>query len=310
MRAVTRRAGEGRKSPARAMWVLFAALAAVGGCARDDCSGSPCGTDACATAGWDARAKPDAAGPRADAETESRVAAGVVPRGCDSPVSPTAVEFAYAKMLIEHNGTDEDTGFQGALDGVPWSWARICGPEGPVMTVETEGNLTGVGLTELFFETQEPPNSEIPIPQWLANLPEGKYRFLGETLAGLEMEGSANFTHAIPSTPLITNPAEDAVLDPAEDLVVAWNPVTTTLDGKAVTVTHYQLVVELDEPGWDAHQGFGASKYDVTVPASTTQMRVPAEFLAPGAAYDLEVLAIEESGNQTIGAISFSTKGP
>ena len=39
--------------------------------------------------------------------------------------------------------------------------------------------------------------------------------------------------------------------------------------------------------------------YDVHVPPSLTSLSVPDEFLQPGTVYELEVIALEESGNQT-----------
>lgn len=54
---------------------------------------------------------------------------------------------------------------------------------GPVLSVWIEasvnprGKLRNLGLTELFFETNEPLNTDVPIPQVLANLPAGTYDF-------------------------------------------------------------------------------------------------------------------------------------
>lgn len=48
-------------------------------------------------------------------------------------------------------------------------------------------------------------------------------------------------------------------------------------------------------------------EFSVHVPAQTTSVTVPAEFMVPGAEYDLEVLAIEAGGNQTITTREFST---
>lgn len=50
----------------------------------------------------------------------------------------------------------------------------------------------------------------------------------------------------------------------------------------------------------------GLSMY---LPASITQIEIPEEFFEPGTDYLWEVLAIEESGNQTPIDSSFSTKG-
>jgi hypothetical protein len=38
-----------------------------------------------------------------------------------------------AKLNIEHNATDLDTGFQGALDGEGWQRLEVIGPEGKII---------------------------------------------------------------------------------------------------------------------------------------------------------------------------------
>ena len=47
------------------------------------------------------------------------------------------------------------------------------------MSVRARGRMRRVGFTEMFFETQQPENAEVPIPRMLANLPEGTYEFEG-----------------------------------------------------------------------------------------------------------------------------------
>mgnify|MGYP001611115032 FL=1 len=53
--------------------------------------------------------------------------------------------------------------------------------------------------------------------------------------------------------------------------------------------------------------GLSRPVYDVHVPADLTSLAVPAAFLLPDTLYELEVLALEESGNQTISVGSFRT---
>ena len=48
-----------------------------------------------------------------------------------------------AKLIIEHNATDQDTGFQGFIDGDGWRRLSIAGPAGAVLTIETRGTLGG-----------------------------------------------------------------------------------------------------------------------------------------------------------------------
>ena len=223
--------------------------------------------------------------------------------------SGAAPAFAEAKILIEHNGVDEDTGFQMFVDGGPWSELSLAGPGAVLLEVTAQGELAGFGLTEMFFETNEPPNATVPIADVLTVLPEGEYTFTGVDIDSGEMLASkATLTHDIPNPPPVTQPADGALVDPDADLVVSWDAVTQTLDGKNVSIVAYQLIVvrDLDLP---PAQGFSTEELSATVLPSVTSVTVPHEFLTPGTPYQIEVLALEESGNQTIGGISFETSG-
>jgi hypothetical protein len=231
----------------------------------------------------------------------------------------TSVQFASAggkpiplkeaKLIIEHNAKDEDTGFQGFLDSEGWNRITVTGPDGKVLDFRGEGKLGELGLTELFFETVEPENAVVPIDELLETLPEGKYKFEGTAIENGEIQGTtigtALLTHDIPEGPELLTPAEDAVVPADEDLLVSWSPVDETIDGSKVKIIAYQLIIEKDEAPHPHMIGkFGLSMY---LPASVTQITIPEELLEPGTDYDWEVLAIEESGNQTLNSSSFST---
>lgn len=53
------------------------------------------------------------------------------------------------------------------------------------------------------------------------------------------------------------------------------------------------------------HGNIGLSMY---LPPSVTSITIPGEFLEPGTSYNWEVLAIEESGNQTLSSSAFRTQ--
>ncbi|GEM_PF-362340 len=215
------------------------------------------------------------------------------------------VPLKEAKLNIEHNATANDTGFQGAIDSEGWRRIDITGPEGTVLTFEGRGKLRTLGLTELFFETVEPANVDVPIDDMLAMLPEGEYTITGITPDGGRTEGRALFTHDIPAGPALRTPVEGATV-PASNLVVSWDPVTQTLTGGPVTIISYQVIVEKDEP---VHpHAIGKRGLSVYLPASATSLTVPNEFLEPGTHYLWEVLAIEESGNQTLSSSEFTTQ--
>jgi hypothetical protein len=123
---------------------------------------------------------------------------------------------------------------------------------------------------------------------------------------------AATFTHDIPVLPTITNPAlaEDAetaveATIPAGGLEVRWDQVTETLAGDPLTVTGYEVIIT-DELHEDPH-GLSKPMYDVHLPPDMTALSVPDEWLQPGTVYELEVLVLEESGNQTITVGFFQT---
>jgi hypothetical protein len=217
--------------------------------------------------------------------------------------------FKTAKLLIEHNATDEDTGFQGFLDGEPWERVALSGPGGTQLSIQVRDELRGLGLTELFFETNEPENAEVPIDEVLAVLPAGEYEYEGWSIEGQRMEGSVVLTHSIPAGPEITAPAEGAVVDPA-DLTIRWNAVTQDLDGAPVAIAGYEVIVEKDLEALGQTppaNGFARQVLDVRVAPGTTALTIPRQFLEDDTPYKFEVLALEASGNQTLSSSSFET---
>jgi Fibronectin type III domain len=215
------------------------------------------------------------------------------------------IPLADTKLIIEHNATDEDTGFQVFVDGEPWNLLTIEGPdERTLLEVRPRGALRTLGLTELFFETNEPENAEVPIPELLSRFPEGKYEFEAVGVEGEVMEGSATLSHRIPAGPEILAPSEDEVVDPGKT-VIRWDPVTESITGSPVDIVGYEVIVTKDT---EVHPpGFSKLELSVHVTAATTSLTVPPEFFEPGTRYTFEVLALEKRGNQTISSSSFRT---
>lgn len=222
--------------------------------------------------------------------------------------SDATVPLSQAKLNIEHNAKDNDTGFQGFIDSGGWNELIVTGPDGKVLTFKGEGKLGSFGLTELFFETVEPKNADVPIAEVLKTLPEGNYTFKGSAIEAGEKKGTtigtAWLTHNIPEGPFLLSPAEDALV-PVEDLVMSWSRVTKTIKGTPVKIISYQLIIEKDE---EPHPHMiGKRGLSMYLPASVSQIKIPKEFFEPGTAYKWEVLAIEESGNQALTSSQFGT---
>jgi hypothetical protein len=224
---------------------------------------------------------------------------------CD-PVKGKKVTIATAKLIIEYNATDDDIGVHGAFDDDGWSELCVYDPTGKqVLAVKPQAQLKDLTMAGIFFESREPPAEEFSFEDLKAKFPEGQYQVRGITFEGKQLTGSATFTHDVPAPPTITSPPEDAVVS-TTGLVIEWQDVTETIEGDPVTITGYEVIITKVEHT-DPH-GFSQPIFDVHVPPDRNALSVPVEFLEPGTEYELEVLALEESGNQTITVSFFTTE--
>ncbi len=217
---------------------------------------------------------------------------------------PSVIPFDIARMIIEFNATDQDVGVQVLLDGESYKQLNAFRPDGQqILDITATSSLQEQGLTELFFESAEPSLAEVSLKEFLARFPEGAYRFEGETIDGIELEGEALFTHVIPAAPVVIVPEKDAVTDP-NNTIILWEPATETIDGSTdIDIIGYQVLVETE----DSARLTGVRVFNADVGPSATSVTVPPEFLEPDTEYDFEVLAIEAGGNQTITASAFTT---
>ncbi|MDH3683700.1 MAG: fibronectin type III domain-containing protein, partial [Acidimicrobiia bacterium] len=170
-------------------------------------------------------------------------------------------------------------------------------------TTRTMGRMALQGGTELFLESAEPTFDELPLDELLERFPEGEYRFTGRDLDGNRLVGTAVLTHRLPAGPELVFPIEG---DPAQDpgnTTLEWKPVTAP-DGSPIIA--YQVLVVQAETGLPAMPNIAL---DIIMPPTATSLTVPSGFLQPDTEYEWEVLAIEESGNQTLSS-SFLTTTP
>ncbi len=196
------------------------------------------------------------------------------------------IPFKIAKIYWEYNASANDLGVHVSLDAEDWKRLRILNPRGrSLFEVEGRGPYRELGMTELFFEGAEPSLDEFPLAGLLARFPEGEYEIKGRTVDGQVLESEVMFSHAIPAGPEVS-----AEVGPGDSLVISWTPVTSPPPGfpnRPINIVGYQVIVGL---------------FLVTVPATTTSVTVPPEFVASLASGEqpYEVLAIEASANQTL----------
>lgn len=230
------------------------------------------------------------------------------------------IPFDEAHLFFELNNTDGDLGIHALIDGDAWKKLEIEDPRGrEILDISVKGRLRRQGLTEIFFESAEPTFDELPPKKFFRRFPAGTYEIEGLTLEGVELESEVEVTHTMPAPPEPTVNMEPMAVQCDEDepgydasevsvpVTIAWAPVTMSHPdpegGGAgvqppvpVTIHNYQVVIEaeLEVDGEEF-----TSVLSVILPPGETSMTIPAEFIDLADKFKYEVLAREESYNQT-----------
>ena len=226
------------------------------------------------------------------------------------------IEFAEADIFYELDATAGDIGVHVSLDAESWRELHIESPAGhTIIEVEPRGNLKDIGLTEHFFEGEEPSLDEVPFARFRSLFPEGNYLFVARTTGNQELRSTDPLTAELPCPVTVVSPGEEEAISP-EEVVVSWqpapgvfNPDTKKCDtGEDVELDGYQVIVLLENEDSDLRREFL-----IDLPPGVTRVPIPAGFVEEGARLEgteflLEVLAIEDSGNKTITARSFQVE--
>jgi hypothetical protein len=235
--------------------------------------------------------------------------------------------FSETLVLVEINATDGDIGFHVLLDADAWRWVKIDSPEGNrLFKVKANGSLARQGLTENFFESdepvcdpalaEEPDEIVVTLAEFLQRFPAGHYLFTGRSNEGEALTDAALLTHNLPAAPNIDSfdgtgnvSTTNAVIEweSGDDLgECAFDNLIP--DPGSVPEVLWEVVVEPeDEETVDSLRVFS-----VQLPAGQTSVTVPQEFLdtyvSQGVTvFKFEVGAIEESGNRTFSEGVFCT---
>ena len=239
--------------------------------------------------------------------------AGLSQANGDDDVDEEELPFDEAQLYFELNHTDGDLGIHGLIDGDAWKSLEIEGPEGPneqlLMNVWIRGALRRQGMTEIFFESDEPGFDELSPARFFARFPAGIYEFEGITLEDEVLEAELRLSHVMPGPPGGVkvngmNSARncDATLPVVnEPVTLDWNPVTRSHPGigtpnVGVTVLSYEVVGEIEREGKTPE----VLVFSALLPRSVTEFVFPESFT--GLVEDemkFEIVTKLTNGNQT-----------
>ena len=227
-------------------------------------------------------------------------------------------EFDEAEIFFELNNTDGDLGIHGKVDGGPWTYVKIEGHNGrKLMSIQARGRLWFQEVTELFFESAEPTFDELSAEDFFRRFPEGEYEVTGWSRDVGLLESETEVTHTMPAPAVVSVndmpmaqvcDDEDPQFDPTVvpvgmPVTLTWEPVTLshpdlgTMPPVEVEIVNYEVVLETAVELGDDEEF--ESILSVTLPPGSASFQVPAEFLELGDEFKYEILAREDSYNQT-----------
>ncbi len=234
------------------------------------------------------------------------------------------IPYDEAELFFELNNTDGDLGIHALIDAEGWKRLRIEDPmERNMLSIKVIGRLRQQGLTEIFFESAEPVFDDLAPADFFARFPEGDYEIKGRTLDGSELGSEVVLTHLMPAPAAPTVNGEPMAVqcddeeegyDATEDLdlpvIIAWPAVTMShpdADGGGagvpdpipVVINNYQVVVEVEAENPEDEEDTYEAIFSIELPPWETSVTIPEEFTDLGDTFKYEVLAREESFNQT-----------
>jgi hypothetical protein len=222
------------------------------------------------------------------------------------------LEFEEADLFLELNDTDGDLGLQGFVEGDAWKRLEIEGPgETELMNIWVRNALRRQGLSEFFFESDEPGFDELSPAAFLRRFPQGIYEIEGITLEGEEIESEVFLSHVLAGPPpgnIKVNGQNSAVNCDAPNLPVVtepvtlnWNPVTQShptigRPGVEVFVHHYEVVGEIEREGGTPEE----LVFSAILPRFRTKFEFPVDFTSLAEdEMKWELITVLGNGNKT-----------
>jgi len=236
--------------------------------------------------------------------------------------------------------TDNDIELQLFADAFDWTRLQIFDPNRRMMfDTKARGRLRRQGgLSEMAWASEpshfleDEPEFDESVADFLQRWPAGNYTFEGQRVSGLgPLESEGTLSHVLAALPEVELPnatvfvededGDEIPLVPFDEpLLIAWDPVTEQYAGEdgtlapvgdgTVTIKEYQVIVSQEDPLRDQPWIDGDSRRAlINLPPDVNEITVPRELMEPDATYEIEILAIEERGNSSIGVLTFVTTG-
>lgn len=238
-----------------------------------------------------------------------------------------ADEFSEAEIFFELNDTDGDLGIHSSIDGEPYDLLQVFDPDDNIMlNMRAKNSLSDQGQTQFFFESAEPPFSELDPSDFFNRFPDGDYIIKAKKIDGGQLRSITEITHILPApvSGIMVDGVADSVLtkghcddedtayNPIEieggEVTISWDPVTMSHPDSSgagagqqppvpVIIHNYEVIVEttIDLAGGEEFDTI----FNVILPPDVTSIVIPEGFISQSDEFKYEILAREVSFNQT-----------
>jgi len=236
-------------------------------------------------------------------------------------------EFSEAEIFFELNDTDGDLGIHSSIDGEPYDLLQVFDPDDNIiLNMRAKNSLSDQGQTQFFFESAEPPFSELDPSDFFNRFPDGDYIIKAKKIDGGQLRSITEITHILPAPvsgimadgvadSVLTKghcDDEDAAYNPIEieggEVTISWNPVTMSHPDASgagagqqppvpVIIHNYEVIVEttIELAGGEEFDTI----FNVILPPDVTSIVIPEGFISQSDEFKYEILAREVSFNQT-----------
>ena len=198
-------------------------------------------------------------------------------------------KFEQVRVYLEQNLRDKDAEVKFDVVGNESGLATliVSAPDGRIV-LDFKTGASKLGMRHFTLESPEPKNDG----RLQKDFPAGVYKFVGQTVNGVKLEGQATLSHLFPEPASLMRPRADENNIAVRGLRINWG---ASKDASAIVV-----VVEHEKSG---------RVLRVNLPGDAKTFSVPDGFLLPGTEYKLAIGTVSADGNASFIESGFTTVG-
>lgn len=198
--------------------------------------------------------------------------------------------FEAISVRFEQNVSDGDAEivFEATSGSAGLNELKVLTPDGRTI-IDFKAPQTKLGIRHLNLESPEPKD----LTALKGDFPAGDYRFIGTTVTGARLAGTATLSYRMPAVVSVSRPRPDEVGLPPRGFEIRWT-------GDRDLASHSVSIED---------ERSGVKLLQATLPGNAQAFVVPDRFLRAGTKYKVSIGALMAGGNASFVESTFTTAG-